>query len=222
MKRIFHKCVGFEYELNRKNLILQLISMTKEKAQFNDDELKKMIEITSKYLNKVSRKIESPNELFGDLLTIKALRDQPIRPFYKFVPQEIYDNYISKGSFQLGSLKYYRDIENESSKDRMEGFSNIIISTGERQIYTSLISGFDQYILCGTHTLEESEYMADRFGGVILKINSIGSFADKVMKAIGASDWQLREITYSDFKAYRVDQSAGDYLDRKAIWNFIQ
>ena len=64
--------------------------------------------------------------------------------------------------------------------------------------------------------------MADRFGGVILKINSIGSFADKVMKAIGASDWQLREITYSDFKAYRVDQSAGDYHGRKAIWNFIQ
>lgn len=210
MIRKFHRLVGFEYEVNKKSLILQLIAMTKERSQFTDDELKKMIAITSNYLDKVSRDLESPAELFGHILTADSGIGRIKKPFYKFIPKEIYENHISKGRFQLGSLKYYREIENESSRDEKEGFSNIIIYTGDRQIFASLISGFDQYILCGTHSLDESKYMSERFGGVILKFRNINSFASKTMKAINAFDWHVMDITYSDFKAYIVDQQIND------------
>jgi len=210
MIRRFHKLVGFEYEHNNKSLLLQLISMTKENSLLTDNELKKMIKITSNYLDKISRNLESPSKLFGEILKPDSDFDVAGTSFYKFTSKEVYQNNILKGQFRLGSLKYYREIENESSKDPKEGFSNIIITTGNRQIFTSLISGFDQYVLCGTHTLEESDYMNNRFGRVVLKIRNIRSFAEKIKTAIGAKKWRLMKVTYSDFKGYSVEQVIND------------
>jgi hypothetical protein len=184
--------------------------MTKENSLLTEDELKNMIEITSNFLDKTSRNLESPSKYFGNILEPTSdIEDYEI-PLYKFIPLEVYQNHILKGQFRLGSLKYYREIENESSKDPKEGFINIIINSGNRQIFTSLISGFDQYVFCGTYTLEESIYMSRRFGGVVIKIKNLRSFAEKIKNAIGAQKWYSMKVTYSDFKAYKVEQIIKD------------
>ena len=210
MIRRFHKLVGYEYKHNNKSLLLQLIYMTKENFLFTEDELKNMIEITSNFLDKTSRNLESPSKFFGNILEPTSYIEDHGIPLYKFIPQEVYQNHILKGHFRLGSLKYYREIENESSKDPKEGFSNIIINSGNRQIFTSLISGFDQYVFCGTYTLEESVYMSKRFGGVVIKIKNLRSFAEKIKNAIGAQKWYSKKVTYSDLKAYKVKQLIED------------
>ena len=43
--------------------------------------------------------------------------------------------------------------------------------------------------------------MAKKFGGYVMKINNIGSFAEKVSKAVGAESWQVRKVAYTDYKA---------------------
>ena len=209
ISRTFIKHVGFKYTLNSRSLVIQLISMTKENQQLTNDKIKAFIKATSKYLEQITNK-DNLQELFGDLnFAIKEPTDYN-EPFYKFIHKETYDNYICKGKHRLGSLKYYREIEKYGSRDEKEGFSNLIINSGNRQILTSVISGFDKYIFCGTSNLDKQKYMSQNFGGYVLKITNIESFADKVSKAIGAIDWQVRKVRYSDYKAYITDSLITD------------
>ena len=47
--------------------------------------------------------------------------------------------------------------------------------------------------------------MAKNFGGYVMKIDNIYSFAEKVMKAIGADEWQVNKVCYTDYKAYSTE-----------------
>ncbi len=209
INRTFLKYIGFRYSLNNRSLILQFISMTKETQQLTNEKLASLIKNTSKLLDQTSNQ-ENLQELFGDLSFVTEELNDFNEPFYKFIHKETYDNFISKGKHRLGSLKYYREIEKNESRDEKEGFSNLIINSGNRQIFTSVISGFDKYILCGTSNLDEQKYMSQNFGGYVLKIRNIKSFAEKIKKAIGAIDWQVRKVRYSDYKAYLTDINIKD------------
>ncbi len=209
MQRQFIKNVGFKYILNGRSLIVQLISMTKENSALTNLQIETFIKATSTYFDSVRNK-KNLKELFGSLDFVNISSFQYSKPFYKFIHKETYENFISKGKFQLGSLKYYREIERQESRDEKEGFANLIINSGNRQIFTSVISGFDKYILCGTYDIENLDYMSAKYGGYIMKINSVKSFAEKVMKAIGAESWLLNEINYTDYKAYAVDTIISD------------
>jgi len=52
--------------------------------------------------------------------------------------------------------------------------------------------------------------MIEKFGNVCLKINSIKGFAEKVKKSIGAEKWEIKKVTYSDYKAYSTTQLIAD------------
>ena len=126
--------------------------------------------------------------------------------FYKFIRKDVFDNFYKKGKFQLGSLQLYREIENGNSRDEKEGFSNLLIRSNNRHIFTSVISGFNHYIFCGTDTINETTVLSEKFGNVCIKIKSIKSFAEKIKKSIGAKSWQIKNVTYTDFKAYSIVQ----------------
>jgi len=204
MDREFIKNVGFKYCLNNRSLIVQLISLTKENSPLSNSQIEVFIKETSTYFDSIKNK-DNLQELFGELDFIKLDSTEYQKPFYKFIHKETYDKYINKGKFQLGSLQYYREIEKNESRDEREGFSNLIIKSGNRQILTSVISGFNKYIFCGTHSLEQQESMAKKFGGYVMKIDNIHSFAEKVLKAIGADEWQINKVYYTDYKAYSAE-----------------
>lgn len=130
--------------------------------------------------------------------------------FYKFISKATYENFLKKGKFQLGSLKFYREIENLNSRDEKEGFSNLLINSGNRSIFTSVIAGFNHYIFCGRDTNDKSNIMSNKFGDICLKIKNIKAFADKIKKSIGAKNWTIKKVTYSDFKAYSTNQLITD------------
>ena len=207
MKRIFHKYKGFEYILNNRSLILQNIFMTKENIFYSNDEIEDILKIFSNYLKNYSK---NPNayDLFGELDFIENKDNSYSGPLYKFIHKDTYNSFISKGKFQLGSLQYYREIERDESRDEKEGYSNIILHTNNRQILTSVISGFNNYIFCGTYDLTQIDVMAKNFGGYIIKIKNVKSFADKIKSAIGAASWQIEKVTYTDFKAFKSSLNA--------------
>ena len=210
MTRRFIKDVGFEYIHNNKSVIVQLISVTKENIHFDEKDLKNMIRITSNYFDSISNDKITDTELFGKLHVEEYNLNVNGLSFYKFISKETYDNFLKKGKFQLGSLKRYREIENLNSRDEKEGFSNLLIKSGKRSIFTSVIAGFNHYILCGTDSFVESLNMSKKFGDICIKITNIRSFAEKVKKSIGDKSWAIKKVTYSDFKSYSANQVIND------------
>ena len=190
-------------------MIIQLITMTKEYKLLTNSEIESFIKATSKLLGSTQNR-NNLIELFGRLDFVNPSQTSYHKPFYKFIHKDTYENFIRKGKFQLGSLKYYREIERQESRDEKEGFSNLIIKTSNRHILTSVISGFDKYILCGTYDIGNLNYMSSKYGGYIMKINNIKSFAEKIKSAIGALSWSVNEINYTDYKAYAVESTISD------------
>jgi hypothetical protein len=210
MIRKFLKDVGFEYFHDNKSIIVQLLSVTKENVHFDEADLRNMIKITSNYFDSISNKKPIKNDLFGVLNVEEYDTELDGLSFYKFVSKETFDNFLRKGKFQLGSLKLYREIENENSRDEKEGFCNLLIDSGNRSIFTSVIAGFNHYIFCGTGALKESSTMTGKFGSICLKIKNVKAFAEKIKKSIGAKNWTIKKVTYSDFKAYSTTQLISD------------
>jgi hypothetical protein len=210
MTRQFIKDVGFEYIHNNKSLIVQLLSVTKENVHFDEKDLKNMIRITSNYFDSITNNKITDTELFGKLQVEEYDLDINGLSFYKFISKETYANFLKKGKFQLGSLKRYREIENPNSRDEKEGFSNLLIKSGNRSIFTSVIAGFNHYIFCGTDSIDESLLMSKKFGDICIKIKNVRSFAEKIKKSIGAKSWTIKKVIYSDFKSYSANQEITD------------
>jgi len=209
--KFINSILGFEYILNKNSIILQHFNMTKENLSYTDMQLAHLC---------VMSKTDS-KDLLGEFKKMEYVDRSAQRyegAFYKFIDKKTYSDFISKGKFQLGSLKYYREIERHNSKDSNEGYSNLIIDSGNRQLFYSVIAGFDQYILCGTYNLENQGLMGEKFGGYIMKIKNINSFADKVKLAIGADSWQIDQINYTNFKAYRKEI---EIMDIESLQNSI-
>lgn len=206
MKKRFIKNVGFEYFHDNNSIIVQLLSITKENVMFDEKDLRNMITITGNYFDSVSKKTSIKSELFGNLNIEEYDLEIDGLSFYKFIKKDVFENYYKKGKFQLGSIQLYREIENNNIRDEKEGFSNLLIRSNNRHIFTSVISGYNHYIFCGTDSFNETTVLTERFGDVCVRIKNVKSFAEKIKKSIGAKSWQIKKVTYSDFKAYSTIQ----------------
>src|SRR5262249_47970754 len=113
--------------------------------------------------------------------------------FYKFGA-----NYILKDSFQFGSIEYYRNIEDQKSKDPREGWSNLVISTRDRMFDASLVSGYNCYLFCGSWSLQNRKEMSEGRGLKIIKIVNVRDFAEEVRSIIGAKRFLLKKVIYDD------------------------
>lgn len=131
--------------------------------------------------------------------------------FRKFISRDTYENYVNHGDFQLGSLKKYREIERKESRDKLEGYTHIILNTESRQISVLAISAFDQYILCGTDSDENTEYMSNHFGEVMIEVKNIDSFANKIKALIGAKSWAINKVQYTNLKQITLENQVLDW-----------
>ncbi len=196
---------GFEYAYNKRKLIAQGMVISKEGVHFSEKDLKNLIKHITKYLDSRAKIDVSPKEPLGEIHD-NTIFDNNSLIFHKYFPKKTYEKYIAKGKFQLGSLRLYREIEKKESRDEKEGFSNLLINAGSRDIFVPVISGFNYYVLCGSHVKEYSQNMSNKFGEVMITIKNVKSFAESIMKSIGAIRWCIRRVDYSDLKAYRIKQ----------------
>lgn len=123
-------------------------------------------------------------------------------PLFKYISKADYENFISKGYFQLGSSQYYREIEKEESRDKLEGFSISILNVNNYKIPITLFRCNNYLIFCGT-TTRSNDYMNKKFGEVEIKISDSFSFASKIAKSIGAKGFTIGKVEYSNSKIYK-------------------
>jgi hypothetical protein len=199
MKDKFIKHTGFQHFHDKKSLISQLLTIGKENIEFNPAHQAVIIKAFDEYQNYQRKKKTKIAD--GFQLIPMELEEYENKPFYKFISKSIYNDFISKGKFRLGSLKLYREIEDYKARDEREGCVNLIFKMGNRYILSSVISGFNHYIFCGSHSIDNAEVKSNNFGDYIMKISNVKSFAEAVKRAIGAKKWDLKKIIYQDFKA---------------------
>lgn len=135
-------------------------------------------------------------------------------PFYRRVPDSTW-NYMSRGSFQFGSPRYYRDLEDAGRRDQREGRSVFHLSSGDNQLHMALSSGYNCAIMCGygDHPDHDHTLMASRFGEKVIRIDSVSRFAGRVCKALGATRFHVYDIIYADLKNYAAEvEGLGDFL----------
>ena len=210
MKQTHIPGIGFEYELEKKTIVTLALAMTKENSKLSENGLRNFIRASSNLSDSLLKRKQPLINLFGKIQLGKNYTKIDEINFVKYVPRETYENYIKNGSFQLSSLKKYREIERSESRDEREGFSYLIINSGTRQIIASVLSGFNYLLLCGTDSITDDQFMRKKFGEVRLEIKNISSFADKIMTSIGAKSWDIQKVQYTDFKAFTFDYEIKD------------
>jgi hypothetical protein len=138
------------------------------------------------------------------ILTDADFRRYGAKYAYKFVTEETFDRYISKGSFLLSSLNRFRQLEKQGDPagDRFEGAAFCSYSVGGRQLTVSTISGFDTNIYSLARDLKQSDVMRNRFGSVVLRIR-LRPFVDELARSLGAKKADVRLVQYADLKVHR-------------------
>jgi hypothetical protein len=82
------------------------------------------------------REVEALDDGVGDsVLTPASFPTLRAPKFFKCVSLKVWDEHLSKGTVQLGSAPYYREIENLQARDRHEGFCQIAFTSGKSQMH---------------------------------------------------------------------------------------
>jgi hypothetical protein len=218
MLEFTHDNEGIHIKYKNKYLLLNGCAISKE--LLNDDEILRFSKIILKFNQEIGR--ISSSELQSEELKIstpKKLRDihNPV-PFYKYISRHDYCKYYSKGHFQLGSSKYYRDIERNESRDGFEGYNISILQVNNFQIPITLFRCNNYLIFCGT-SIKSSNYLQQKFGAVEMEILDSASFASNMAKTIGALDFTIAEVEYSNCKIAKSEHISIDQFSPEA---FIQ
>lgn len=122
-------------------------------------------------------------------------------PFYKYVSNEIFDNYLSKGIFQLGTIEQYRTIENKKQRDEFEGYSFLNLNINNHIISSVCSSGFNYLVFCATRK-GDSDTLKEQFGEKQLFFPDVKGFAESICKKIQAKRYFIQNIEYNTLKLY--------------------
>lgn len=52
--------------------------------------------------------------------------------------------------------------------------------------------------------------MTENFGEILMKVKNVSSFAEKIKTKIGAKNWHLNKINYTNFKAFAMNHFVND------------
>jgi len=193
--------VGHRFSKDDVSLILHFYMKFKREAGVANLDLYQLFKATNQLLADLGT-YDNEGQTLNEPLRRHSFANLKDVSFYKFIPASVVDYYQS-GSLQLGSIQYYRDIENQNSKDRMEGLSNILFH-GKDRYAMSLASGYNFGIFCGTSTRDHSAKMSKQFGAKLIKIVDLPAFAEEVRAILKAKRYYFNHVKYSDLKLFRV------------------
>lgn len=196
--KFFHSKEGVIASYKKNKFILGFLSISEEGIDFTDEEYNSFAEITLKYhcsvrnvpLHKIEKSIPVSKKIINDY-----------SPFRKYVKKDIFDNYISKGIFQLGTIEQYRTIENKSQRDEFEGHSFLNLNINNHIVSSICNSGFNYLIFCGTKS-ENSEEHKKQFGDIELNFPNVKTFAETICKIIKAKRYFIQNVEYNTLKLY--------------------
>tara|TARA_R110000850_G_scaffold26358_2_gene75576 strand:+ start:696 stop:1526 length:831 start_codon:yes stop_codon:yes gene_type:complete len=185
-------------------LTIAAMTLSKENAELTDNQAKHFSKSVLDYLagtmsiaDKVVAKNvidKSPPFELHEYVEIKQ------RYLYKYV-SEASAEYYRKGMFQVGSIGYFKKMENEKARDELEGLSFIATKMGNRIANIAVTMGFNYYMFCGTDQNNDNltDYHSRNFGPVLLKIDLL-PFAEEVAKRLGAKSFRVMKVKYANAK----------------------
>lgn len=194
------KLQGTKFSRDKISILIKALAYTKEGAHFDNTSQESFSKTITTFIDSIGNINVKPDKPEQNLV-INAPQDNTF--FYKFISKHTYQNFISKGRFQFGTIDYYHKTENEKIKDDKEGYTTLFINSKTRQFSFSIISGYNYAIFCGTKNKPNdlsNDLMRERFGDYVLKIKNINSFASAVKKAIRSKMFYLDEVKYAETK----------------------
>jgi hypothetical protein len=131
---------------------------------------------------------------YGDLIPFNG-------PIYRYVKPCIFDKYIKKGDWQLGTVGQYRKIEDINRRDQHEGSFVLHLNINGLRFIQMVSAGFNCLILCCTD-LKDSVWHYTSFGERKITIPDPSAFARAIARSIGARSWYIYKMLYTDLKTY--------------------
>lgn len=192
---------------NGKKIVLGHLSIGHKNEHLSDSELCKFAQITLDFQCKV-RGLPKHNITNTNIFSNKLIENHN-RPIYKYVQQDVFNNYIQKGKWQLGCIEQYRTIENQKQRDEFEGYSFLNMVINNHLVSTVCNSGFNYLIFCGTDR-DNSTTHKEQFGEKKITIPNVKSFAEAIKKAINAKRYYVQKVSYDSVKLH---------LNREYIYN---
>ena len=209
IRRVFEQYRGFRYYKNNTSILIKAIARTKIDSSLTKEQQISEGQAMLNYFSSMGKWGNQEKE-DGLILHPENFTEFESQCFYKYISESVYKQYILKGIFQLGSINYYRDTENKKIQDKMEGYSNLVINSNQRQVSIYLMSGFNFYIFCGTTSSNINDQMVKKFGQKIIEVPNIISFAKAIQKSIGAIRFYINTVQYSDLKIFSFTDNTFD------------
>jgi hypothetical protein len=198
----FEPNIGYRFTKDAVSVLLHASARFKSDAIVTNHDVFNLFKRTNRYLADVGA-YGHESHAVSKLMTAETFADPGEVEFYKFLPPSSLE-YYRAGSFQFGSIQFYRDIENQNSKDGMEGLSNIVFQTPKNVWAMSMASGFNFGIFCGTSSLKMRDEMTKQFGPHIVRIANLRAFAEDAQALLGAKRFYFNRVIYNDLKMFRT------------------
>lgn len=136
--------------------------------------------------------------------------------FYRFVTSETL-NYMKNGSFQFGTPRRYREMEDQGRADHLEARATMFFEDEERSLTLTGITGFNTVMLCGTsHPPRDRRRISQlraQFGSHLIEIVDLRAFQELAAESLGASRVLLRDVQYENAKMMVLPTpDLGDWL----------
>jgi hypothetical protein len=202
VRNIFEANAGFRFLKENVSVLLHASARFKRDAIVTNLDIFNLIKRLNRFLDAVGI-YDRESHGTSALMSAEKFPDLDEVEFYKFLPPTSLEYYRS-GSFQFGSTQFYRDIENQNSRDRMEGFANIVFQSPKHVWAMSLASGYNFGVFCGTSSLTMRDEMSKRFGPHIIRIKNLRAFAEEVQSLLGARRFYFNHVSYNDLKMFRT------------------
>lgn len=207
--------VGFRLTFNGKSLVLASSSVGKQGAELSD----KQIIAFARALSHYESAIQSAERLRFSRIELTPAEPPalPDNVAYKFTDDAGLEHWM-RGSIKLNPPATYLAIENQHARDIREGRGLLYLQGRERFATVASMSGFNSLIICTSADARKSERRErmGKFGNRIIKINDVNEFARKVAGLSGATNYAIRDVTYSDAKAVK---GCSDFPDQFALVN---
>jgi hypothetical protein len=202
VRNIFETNARFRFFKENVSVLLHTSARFKRDAIVTNLDIFDLFKRLNRYLEAVGT-YDRESQRTSTLMSAEKFPDMNEVEFYKFLSPSSLEYYRS-GSFQFGSIQFYRDIENQNSRDRMEGFANIVFQSPKHVWAMSLASGYNFGAFCGTSSLKMRDEMSKQFGPHIIRIKHLRVFAEEVQALLGARRFYFNHVSYNDLKMFRT------------------
>lgn len=197
--KFLHSARGVTAKLGNRKFVLGTLSIGKNSIEFSEDDYVNLSKTVLEFECSVRGYPRHPHKLLELVESDEIINDYA--PFYKYVKEDTYNKWISKGKWQLGTVQLYRTIENTKQRDEFEGFSFINLNINNSIVSQVCNAGYNFLIFCGTKS-KASEKHRKQFGERELYFPDIKSFAEKIQKQINAKRFFIQKIQYNSLKSY--------------------